>query len=185
MMSDRALVLYLSGPVEPPWTRSDKNLVRGIAEHLDRYKARVLTHEGVTAIDPAVETEPAWGPRLDGHTPLGRRLGLFKRLLSTTDAQLVHLFWPADVLVANLVRVACRVRGLPVIHTLVRAPRTTFGIRRAIAGEPVVCLSEETRARIRAEDVDNALLISPGIRVGKMIPKSRHPVIRDRLGIPL
>jgi hypothetical protein len=45
-------VLYLSGPVEPPWTRSDKNLVRGIAANLQRYRARVLTHEGVSLDEP-------------------------------------------------------------------------------------------------------------------------------------
>jgi glycosyltransferase involved in cell wall biosynthesis len=178
-------VLVLSGPVEPPWTRSDKNLVRGVAANLQHYRARVLTHEGVAAVDPRVETEAAWGPRVGGHTPLGRRVGLFNRLLATGDAQLVHLFWPADFLVATMVRVACRMRGLPVIHTLVRAPRTMVGIHRAIAGPPVVCLSRETLDRIRAEGVDDATLIPPGVAMADPIPAGRHNAIRERYSIPL
>ncbi len=177
-------VLFLSGPVEPPWTRSDKNLVRGVSANLRHYRARVLTHEGVTAVDPRVETEAAWGPRVGGHTPMGRRFGLFNRLLATGDAQLVHLFWPADLLVASMVRVACRMRGLPVIHTLVRAPRTMVGIQRAVAGPPVVCLSGGTRDRIRAEGIDDVSLIPPGVRLNDPIPTGRHGAIRERYGIP-
>lgn len=177
-------VLYLSGPVEPPWTRSDKNLVRGVAAHLSHYRARVLTHEGVLAVDPRVETEPAWGPRVGGHTPLGRRLGLFNRLLATGDAQLVHLFWPADLVVGSVVRVGCSLRGLPVIHTLVRAPRTVVGLQRSIAGQPVVCLSRETRDRVRAAGIEDAAWIPPGIAVGESLPAGRHPAIRERYGLP-
>ncbi len=184
MTSYSPRVLVLSGPVEPPWTRSDKNLVRGVVANLKHYRARVLTHEGVAVVDPHVETEAAWGPRVGGHTPLGRRMGLFNRLLATGDAQLVHLFWPADFMVASMVRLACRMRGLPVIHTLVRAPRTTVGIQRAIAGPPVVCLSRETLDRIRAEGVDNATLIPPGVAFSDPIPAGRDNAIRERYGIP-
>ena len=177
-------VLYLSGPVEPPWTRSDKNLVRGVAANLRHYRARVLTHEGVVGLDSPVETEPAWGPRVGGHTPLGRRIGLFNRLLATGDAQLAHLFWPADMLVASVVRVACGLRGLPVIHTLVRAPRTTVGIRHAIAGPPLVCLSRETAERLRGEGIDDVTLIPPGVTISDPLPSSRHSAIRERYAIP-
>lgn len=177
-------VLYLSGPVEPPWTRSDKNLVRGVAANLRHYRARVLTHEGAVGVDPRVETEPAWGPRIGGHTPLGRRIGLFNRLLATGDVQLVHLFWPADLLVASVVRLGCRMRGLPVVHTLVRAPRTTVGIRSATAGQPLVCLSRETADRLRAEGLEDVILIPPGIQLGEAIPAARHRAIRERYAIP-
>ena len=84
-------VLYLSGPIEPPWTRTDKVLVRGVATHLERYRPRVLTHEGVLSQDPGVETEPAWGPRVAGHTSIGRRLGLFSKLIDLQGISLLHL----------------------------------------------------------------------------------------------
>ncbi|MCO4760577.1 MAG: glycosyltransferase [Myxococcales bacterium] len=176
-------VLLLSGPVEPPWTRSDKNLVRGVATHMSRYRPRVLTHEGVVGALPAhVETDPAWGPRVGGHTPVGRRLGLFNRLLGDTSADLVHLFWPADVLVCPAVRAACRMRSLPLLHTLVRAPRTTLGITRLVAAEPVVCLSQETQRRIQREGVDDALWIPPGIHMRTVT--TDRATIRARCGIP-
>ena len=178
-------VLYLSGPVEPPWTRSDKNLVRGIAANLQRYRARVLTHEGVVSSDPHVEVESAWGPRVGGHTPLGRRVGLFGRLLGARQMALVHLFWPADALVANVVRVGARLRGVPVIHTLVRAPRSTVGIARSLAGSTVVCLTQETQQRLTAEGIHEPLWIPPGIRVQPPIPAGEKAQIRRKYRIPL
>ena len=178
-------VLFLSGPVEPPWTRSDKNLVRGIAAGLQRYRARVLTHEGVVSVDPHVETESAWGPRMGGHTPIGRRIGLFGRLLDARQTALVHLFWPADLLVANVVRAACRIRGLPVVHTLVRAPRTTVGIRNALASSHVVCLTQETQHRLIEEGIEGTLRVPPGIAVTPPIPAGDRAAIRRRYRIPM
>ncbi len=178
-------VLLLSGPAEPPWNRSDKNLVRGLATHMTRYRPRVLTHEGVISTLPAhVETDPVWGPRVGGHTPIGRRLGLFGRLLSDTDADIVHLFWPADLLVAPVVRAACRMRGLPVLHTLVRAPRTTLGITRTVAAEPVVCLSQETLRRIQRDGIEDAVWIPPGVTISPPDATRDLPALRRRYGIP-
>lgn len=177
-------VLYLSGPVEPPWTRSDKNLVRGIAANLQRYRARVLTHEGVTLDEDHIESEPAWGPRLGGHTPLGRRIGLFGRLIDQRQTALVHLFWPADLLVAGVVRTACKIRGLPVVHTLVRAPRTTVGIGRALAGSPVVCLTQETQHRLIQEGIAHTIWVPPGIAVHAPIPPGEKAAIRRKYRIP-
>lgn len=187
-VSDRSVyaprVLFLSGPIEPPWTRSDKNLVRDLALHLTRYRARVLTHEGVIgALPPEIETEPAWGPKVGGHTPLGRRLGLFGRLLGSSDVQLVHLFWPADPLVAQIVRAGAKARGRPVIHTLVRAPRNTLGARRMIAGEPVVALSRETQRRVQGEGILDVEHIPHGVAV--LPPRNVvADMVRARHGIP-
>lgn len=177
-------VLFLSGPIEPPWTRSDKSLVRDVALHLTRYRARVLTHEGVIGALPAeIETEPAWGPKVGGDTPLGRRLGLFGRLLGSTDVQLVHLFWPADPLVAQIVRAGVWIRGLPVVYTLVRAPRNTLGITKMVAGEPVVALSRETLRRIQGDGVVDAEHIPHGVDI---LPprKVSAEVVRAKHGIP-
>jgi glycosyltransferase involved in cell wall biosynthesis len=178
-------VLYVSGPVEPPWTRSDKNLVRDVATHLKRYRARVLTHEGVVgALPPEIETEAAWGPKISGHTPLGRRLGLMGRLLATSDVQLIHLFWPADPVVAQIVRLGARARGVPVIHTLVRAPSNTLGITRMVAGEPVVTLSRETQRRIQGDGIVDAVHIPHGVEPRKGRSKPDSDSIRTRYGIP-
>ncbi len=178
-------VLYLSGPVEPPWTRSDKVLVRGIAANLRRYRARVMTHEGVGAPDPGVEAEPTWGPRMAADTPLGRRIGLFARLIETSDCALVHLFWPGDRLVASVVRTACKLRNIPVVHTLVRAPRVSLGIGSALAGDPVVCLSEHTCSRLRENGVRDPVAIPPGIAVGEPVPAGDKAAIRRKYRIPL
>jgi len=178
-------VLFLSGPIEPPWTRSDKNLVRAVAAHLVRYRARVLTHDGVPAPDHGVETEPAWGPGLGADTPIGRRIGLFSRLVETSDAAIVHLFWPADRLVATVVRAACKIRGLPVVHTLVRAPRASFGIAPALAGNPVVCLSEATQSRLAEEGLRNTAIVPPGIAVGPVVAAGDKAAIRRKYRIPL
>jgi glycosyltransferase involved in cell wall biosynthesis len=178
-------VLYLSAPVEPPWTRSDKNLVRGVAANLQNYRGCVLTHAGVTLAEPNIETEGAWGPRGPENTPLGRRLGLFGQLIGQNETAIAHLFWPADFLVANIVRTAARMRGIPVIHTLVRAPRTTVGIKRALAGSPVVCLTQETQHRLIAEGVQNTLWVPPGITLHEPIPDGDKAGIRRKYRIPL
>lgn len=178
-------VLYLSGPVEPPWTRTDKNLVRGVARNLQRYRARVLTHEGVVSSDAGVETEPAWGPRVGGDTPLGRRFGLFSRLLDTQGVALVHLFWPPDRLVAGVVRAGCRVNGLPVVQTLVRPPRSGIGVAGQLAGAPVVCLTEETEQALHTEGFRNTVHIPPGIDLGDSVAAGAKAAVRRKYRIPL
>lgn len=177
-------VLFLSGPVEPPWTRTDKNLVRGVAANLQRYRPRVLTHEGVVSADPGVETEPAWGPRVGGHTPLGRRLGLFRQLIDTQGLALVHLFWPADRLVANVVKTACKINGLPVIHTLVHPPRTAIGVSSALVGSTIVCLSQETERVLNAEGMHNTAQIPIGINVGVPVAEGDKAAIRRKYRVP-
>lgn len=178
-------VLYLSGPIEPPWTRADKNLVRGIATHLQRYRACVMTHEGVVLPDLNVDTAPLWGPRVGGNTPLGRRMNLFTHLIETTGTELVHLFWPAEHLVAQVVKTACRIRGLPVVHTLVRPPRSLFGLSGALAGSPVVCLTEQTQERLHREGIRNTVHIPTGIDAGTPVPEGDKAAIRRRYRIPL
>jgi len=177
-------VLYLSAPVEPPWTRSDKNLVRLLANHLTRYQARVLTHEGVVGVEDNVTSQPAWGARDPGEPSLLRAVSVFNKVLADTDAQIVHLLWPADLVVASMIRTACRLRGLPVVHTLVRAPRTTVAIRRTTAGNPVVALSRATLHRIEREGTVDAIHIPPGVRLHDPLPPSRHAVVRERHGLP-
>ncbi len=178
-------VLVLSGPVEPPWNRSDKNLVRGVATHLQRYRPRVLTHEGSVGALPAhVATEPAWGPNDGNSTALSRRVGLLRQLVKQTDADLVHLCWPADLFVASAVRAACAARGLPALHTLVRAPRTTLAIHRTVAAQPVVCLSQETQRRVQRDGIADAVWIPPGVTVPEPTPPERLRTLRARHGLP-
>ena len=184
MTARKPRVLMLSIPIEPPWTRSDKNLVWMLATHLQRYQPQVLTQEGVVAVHDHVQRRVMWGPRAGDAPSLLRTLKTFNRALSTTDAGLVHLFWPADLAVASVVRIGCRLRGLPLIHTLVRAPRTTAAIRRTTAGDPVVCLSRATLARVQREDAVRALHIPPGVVVHERTPSNQHAAIRERYGLP-
>lgn len=178
-------VLYLSGPVEAPWTRSDKNLVRGVASNLRRYRARVLTHEGAVAPGPGIETESAWGPDLGKQTPLSRRVGLFARLIESPGISVVHLFWPADPVVAQLVRAACRLRNVPLVHTLVRAPRTTVGIGTAIAGNNAVVLTASTAERLHSEGIKNVLHIPPGITLHEPIAAGDKAAIYRKYRLPM
>lgn len=178
-------VLYLSGPVEAPWTRSDKNLVRGVASNLKRYRARVLTHEGAIAPAQGIEVESAWGPRLTDTTALGRRVGLFARLIESSGVSLVHLFWPADHVVAQVVRAACKLRNLPVVHTLVRAPRTMVGIGSAVAGQPTVALTAATTERLRNEGLRHVLHIPPGIELHEPIAPGERAAILRKYRIPM
>lgn len=177
-------VLYLSVAVEPPWNRSDKNLVRLVAKNLQRYRGEVLTHEGALPVLDNVATQAAWGPRTSFEPGLMQRIGLFNRVLADTDAQLVHLFWPADLVVASIVRGACGLRGLPMIHTMVRAPRTTVAIKWTTAGRPVVCLSRATLERVQREATVEAIHIPPGVRPALELAPGRDAAIRERYGLP-
>jgi hypothetical protein len=177
-------VLYVSVAVEPPWTRSDKNLVRLVASNLTRYQARVLTHEGAVAVDDNVQTRPAWGRRSEFEPSFFKRISLINRVLADTDAQLIHLFWPADLVIASIVRGACSIHGLPMVHTLVRAPRTTVAIKRTTAGQPVVCLSQATLQRVQREGTVTAVYIPPGVRSMPALTAAKKASIRERYGLP-
>ena len=177
-------VLCLSAPVQPPWNRSDKNLVRLVASNMTRYRPRVLTHEGAVGVDENIDTLPAWGPRSQLPPSMLQRIAMFNRVLADTDAQLVHLFWPADLVVASIVRGACGIRGLPMIHTLVRAPRATVAIKRTTAGNPVVCLSRATMQRVRREGTVDAVHIPPGVLPGTTLSAAKQAAIRERYGLP-
>jgi glycosyltransferase involved in cell wall biosynthesis len=75
-------------------------------------------------------------------------------------------------------------RDLPLLHTLVRAPRTTLGITRTVAAEPVVCLSRETQRRVQRDGIIDSVWIPPGVIVGQADKAPDLPALRARYGIP-
>lgn len=192
-MNRRPRVLVLSAAIEPPWTRGDRNLVRGIVEHLQRYRATVMTHAvdealGAEQAHPLVElgheAVPAWGNKREVPPSAWERMRRFRRLVRATDADVVHLFWPAELVLALGLAPIVRERGLPLVHTLLRAPRTTVGIRRAVVGDEVACLTEETLQRVQREGVEHATWVPPGIRAQSQRSAVDRSAIRQRYGLP-
>jgi glycosyltransferase involved in cell wall biosynthesis len=190
----RPRVLVLSLPVGPPWSRGDRNLVHTLAAHLRRYRACLLTHEGVRLGLPEVETLPVWGARGQQVTAPRRLAEVIRSLIARGDVALVHLIWPADRVFSPLVAAACRLRGLPLVHTLTRPPRFGLGQASLLAarsrpggkGAPatLVALHAGTRARLERRGIADVAVMGPPVVMRPGLAGAEKTAVRRRFGIP-
>jgi len=182
-------VLCISPPVESPWTRADRVLLRGVASHSSRWEVTLVSRSGAEILalrpDATIRTETLWSSTEVSDGGVRDALRFFRRLVRKDDFDLVHVFWDADPVLATLVRAARRLRPRRALHTLTHAPRTTVGVRFALCGAPIVVLTEETRRRLLAEGVLDVAWIPNGVEVQEPTPEGLRAGIRARHGLPL
>lgn len=173
-------VLLVSKPIAPPWTDSNKNLVRDLARSLRRWSPTVMTPRG-SSLD-GVRSEgvyPDAGRYAPSRLANARVLG---RLVAGRRVDLWHFFFAPNPLTLRAGSIAKSLRRTATVHTIASAPDDLEGVSPLLFADAVVALSEHTAKRLRAA----------GVRA-RVIPPAQGPVAvsaeasaraRARYGLP-
>jgi glycosyltransferase involved in cell wall biosynthesis len=150
-------VLLISKPIAPPWTDSNKNLVRDLAGAMSRWTPTVMTPAG--SVLPGIRSEgiyPDVGLYAPSRLANARVLG---RLLTGSRKDLWHFFFSPNPLTLRAGRVAAALRRVPTVHTLASAPDDLERVAGHLFADRVVALSEHTARRLRACGVDATVIL--------------------------
>lgn len=172
--------LFISKPVVPPWTDSNKNLVRDLARALPRTRARVMVTRGAS-FDGAesVALYDAAGAYAPSRLANARVLA---HLLTGPRADLWHFFFAPNPLTLRAGRAAAALRRTPTVHTVASAPDRLEAVAPLLFADRVVVLSEHTRRRLDAVGVA-ATVIPPCIGDLAVSPDA-VAAARARYGLP-
>lgn len=153
-------VLLVSKPIAPPWTDSNKNLVRDLAGALRRYRPRVMVPAGASL--PGVVCEPVY-TAAGAYAP--SRLAnarVFARLLAGPAVDLWHFFFAPNPLTLRAGAVARALRRVPAVHTIASAPDDLERVAPLLFADAVIALSEHSARRLAAAGV-RARIIPPAL----------------------
>lgn len=153
-------VLLVSKPIAPPWTDSNKNLVRDLASALRRYRPRVMVPAGAAL--PGVVSEAVY-TAAGAYAP--SRLAnarVFARLLAGPRVDLWHFFFAPNPLTLRAGAVARAARRVPTVHTIASAPDDLERVAPLLFADAVVALSEHSARRLAAAGV-RARVIPPAL----------------------
>ena len=107
--------LLISKPIAPPWTDSNKNLVRDLARGFKRTRARVMVPEGQdfegAISEPVYRAAGAYAPSRAANARV------LARLVTGARADVWHFFFAPNPLTLRAGRVAAALRRVPTVHT--------------------------------------------------------------------
>lgn len=149
--------LLISKPIAPPWTDSNKNLVRDLAGAMSRWTPTVMTPVGVQV--EGVSCEPIY-PDVGRYAP--SRLAnarVLARLLGGARKDLWHFFFSPNPLTLRLGRVASALRRVPTVHTIASAPDNLEVVARMLFADRVVAVSQHTARRLCAVGVEARVIL--------------------------
>lgn len=153
-------MLLVSKPIAPPWTDSNKNLVRDLAGALTRYRPRVMVPAGASL--PGVVCEEVYtaaGAYAPSRLANARVLG---RLLLGPRVDLWHFFFAPNPLTLRAGSVARAARRVPAVHTIASAPDDLERVAPLLFADAVIALSEHSARRLAAAGV-HARVIPPAL----------------------
>lgn len=173
-------VLLVSKPIAPPWTDSNKNLVRDLARSFTRSRARVMVPEGThldgVVCEPVYQSAGAYAPSRLANARVLRRLLVGPRV------DLWHFFFAPNPLTLRAGRVASVIRRTPCVHTIASAPDDLELVAPSLFAREVVVLSRHTARRLDAVGV-RTTVIPPALAP---VAVSEHDIARakHRHGLP-
>lgn len=153
-------VLLVSKPIAPPWTDSNKNLVRDLATAMRRYRPRVMVPDGASldgVVCEAVYT--AAGAYAPSRVANARVLA---RLMVGPRVDLWHFFFAPNPLTLRAGAFARRLRGVPAVHTIASAPDDLERVAPLLFADAVIALSDHSARRLSAAGV-RARVIPPAL----------------------
>src|SRR5581483_3601273 len=171
----------VSKPIAPPWTDSNKNLVRDIARGLRRYRARVLVPRGGVAPSGAI-AEPIY--RAAGAYAPSRwtNARVLARLLTGPRADVWHFFFAPNPITLRAGALASRLRRMPTVHTIASAPDDLEAVAPRLFARRVVVLSRHTGIRLERVGIPS-VRIPPALDPPSVSPDAIREA-RVRHGLP-
>lgn len=173
-------VLLVSKPIAPPWTDSNKNLVRDLATAMTRWTPTVMTTRGAS-----LEGVRAEGIYPDAGRYAPSRLAnarVLSRLALGRRGDLWHFFFAPNPLTLRAGAVARSLRRVPTVHTIASAPDDLERVAPMLFADAVVALSEHTARRLAAVGV-RAEVILPAQRPVSVTAEAIERA-RARHGLP-
>ncbi|MDP3277643.1 MAG: glycosyltransferase [Deltaproteobacteria bacterium] len=174
-------VLFVSKPVAPPWTDSNKNLVRDLARGLTRYRPRVLTPADSPLAGVTSERVYAQAGLYAPSRAANARV--FARLALGPSVALWHFFFapnPVTLVAGRAVALAKRMQHRT-IHTIASAPDSLEAVVSQLFAKRVVVLSSHTRRRLDSVGVQ-CTVIPPALTVPSVLPEQIQ-AMRDRYAL--
>lgn len=173
-------VLLISKPIAPPWTDSNKILVRDVARALTRYRPRVMVPRGTEF--PGAIAEPVY--RAAGAYAPSRwtNARVLARLVSGPRADVWHFFFAPNPVTLRAGALAARLRAVPTVHTLASAPDNLEAVAGLLFANRVVVLSRHTEDRLRRVGVSSVRIppaLDPPVVDAAAIERAR-----SRYGLP-
>jgi phosphatidylinositol alpha-1,6-mannosyltransferase len=179
-----AEVLFVSKPVAPPWNDSSKNLVRDLADSLERYRP-VVMGTGAAAYCPARgRVEPTYSHERAAFSPsLANNARVLRRLTLGPRVDLWHFFFAPNRRSSQAAWAASRLRRVPTVQTVTSAPKADADPRQVLFGHRVVVLSRGTLDDVVARGAEPARLvrIPPSVRVPHVCGRAEG---RRAFGLP-
>ncbi len=172
--------LLVSKPIAPPWTDSNKNLVRDLARAFVRYRPRVMVPAG-SPLD-RVESVGIYQGRGAYAPSRAANARVLAYLLLGSRADLWHFFFAPNPLTLRAGAMAARVRRVPTVHTLASAPDNLEAIAQHLFADAVVVLSTHTQVRLAAVGVASTV-IAPALAPVEVSPEAVARA-RVRHGLP-
>lgn len=153
-------MLLVSKPIAPPWTDSNKNLVRDLASSLSRYRPRVMVPAGQRL--PGLVCEEVYtaaGAYAPSRLANARVLA---RLAAGPPVDLWHFFFAPNPLTLRAGSVARALRRVPTVHTIASAPDDLERVAPMLFADAVIALSQHSARRLAAVGV-HAKVIPPAL----------------------
>ena len=172
--------LLVSKPVAPPWTDSNKNLVRDIARGCERWTPRVMVPRGAPLA--GVTSEPLYAAAGRYAPSRLANARVLARLVAGPRADVWHFFFAPNPLTLRAGALAARLRRAPAAHTLASAPDDLEAVAPMLFADRHVVLSEHTARRLRAVGRD-AVVIPPALSPVSVTP-GQVDAARRRHGLP-
>jgi glycosyltransferase involved in cell wall biosynthesis len=172
--------LLISKPIAPPWTDSNKNLVRDLARGMSRTRARVMVPEGAdfegAISEPVYRAAGAYAPSRAANARV------LARLLTGPRADVWHFFFAPNPLTLRAGRVASTLRRVPTVHTIASAPDALERVAPLLFADRVVVLSQHSAKRLASVGL-NPTVIPPAIG-DVVLSDMAVKRARERYGLP-
>ena len=164
-------VLMVSKPITPPWSDSNKNLVRDIVLNADHYVFHLLSVPGFSlAGRDNVLCEPVYRHGGSFSPSLAQNLRVMTRLMCPDGAiPLYHFFFTPHFRTSSVVKTIMAVKKKKSVHTLSSYPGDDTRIGRLLFSDCIVALSDYSCGRLKAQDIRNVVRIYPGVEIEKPV----------------
>jgi glycosyltransferase involved in cell wall biosynthesis len=178
-------VLFVSKPVGPPWNDSSKNLVRDLAEAMERHTPVVLGRKGEAQALSRGRVEPVYSPSAGGYSPpLVDNLRVLGRLVVGRRVPVWHFFFAPNPRTSSVARFARTLRPARTVQTVCSMPRDGVDLKRVTFADRTIVLSHAAEARFLAGGVerDRIVRIPPCVSVARTQATAGRAQLRDALG---
>lgn len=175
-------ILMVTRQISPPWDEGSKNLVWGMANHIEKCNIHLLTtREASIKAKKNITLERIYPSK---ELSIIQKANLFRRLLKKDpEINIYHFFFHPTYLTSSLSKLILRYKGKASIQTIPSVFKRDSNPRRYILGDKIVVLSNFMKEKLSSEGIDGVVKINPGVDVDIFNPNGNSEDLRKSLGL--